>query len=107
MKWGLKSIRLGVVVLGLVGLAIFFAKRPFAGEGKGVEADVADLERTKLSAHLETSIRDGQNVLWCGTFQLAWNEICSLLAEDLHFATLGRCSGCRLRYGDRLSGPLP
>lgn len=85
MKWGIKSIRRIVVVLGLAVLAIFLAKRPFAGEGKGVEADVANLEGTSLSAHLETPIQDGRNVLWCGTFQLAWNEVRSLVGEDLHF----------------------
>ena len=27
-----------------------------------------------------------RNVLWCGTFQLAWNEACALVGGDLHFS---------------------
>ncbi|MHB8900833.1 MAG: hypothetical protein ACYC6Y_18950 [Thermoguttaceae bacterium] len=53
MRWGLKSIRRVVVVLGVAVLAVFLVNRPFAGEGEGLEADVANLERTRLSAHLK------------------------------------------------------
>lgn len=46
---------------------------------------VADLHRTIVSAHLECPINSGTNVLWCGTFQLAWNEVCQLTGGDLVF----------------------
>ena len=42
------------------------------------------LQKTVVSGHLRHPIRTGQNVLWCGTFQLAWNECCKLIGEDLH-----------------------
>ena len=44
------------------------------------------LQKTVVSSHLRYPIRSGQNVLWCGTFQLAWNECCKLIGEDLHMA---------------------
>jgi hypothetical protein len=33
---------------------------------------------TIVSPHLEQEIPAQTNVLWCGTFQLAWNELCDL-----------------------------
>jgi len=49
-------------------------------------ADAGQLSRTVVSSHLETPLPEGKNVLWCGTFQLAWNEVCRLAGEDLHFS---------------------
>jgi len=43
------------------------------------------LKSTVITPHLEQPIEPGTNVLWCGTFQLAWNEVCSLIGEDIHF----------------------
>lgn len=56
----------------------------FSREGL-IKADAADLRRTVVTPHLEEAIAGGRNVLWCGSFQLAWNEACVLLGEDLHF----------------------
>lgn len=39
---------------------------------------------TTVSAHLEEPIVAGKNVLWCATFQLAWNEACARLGQDIH-----------------------
>ena len=32
------------------------------------------LKATVVTPHLDQPIKTGENVLWCGTFQLAWNE---------------------------------
>jgi len=45
--------------------------------------DAASLGKTIVSPHLEQAIVPGKNVLWCGTFQLAWNEACQLAGGDL------------------------
>jgi hypothetical protein len=47
--------------------------------------DAASLTRTIISAHLDAPITKGTSVLWCGTFQLAWNEACQLTGGDLQF----------------------
>ena len=47
--------------------------------------DAASLKQTIVSPHLEAEITKGTNVLWCGTFQLAWNEACDLTGGDLRF----------------------
>ena len=55
--------------------------------------DAAKLTQTIVTPHLETGIAKGTNLLWCGTFQLAWNEACRLTGGDLQLAddpTLGR-----------------
>jgi hypothetical protein len=53
---------------------------------KGVQANAAALTGTLITPHLETEIRPGTNLLWCGTFQLAWNEACALAGGDLQLA---------------------
>jgi hypothetical protein len=45
----------------------------------------ASLKHTIVSSDLDATIRKGTNVLWCGTFQLAWNEACQLVGGDLRF----------------------
>ena len=36
-----------------------------------------------MTPHLEQEIKPGQNVLWCSTFQLAWNELRTLAGGDI------------------------
>lgn len=48
-----------------------------AGE-PALKADAEDLKHTIVTPHLEHAIPAKTNVLWCGTFQLAWNELCDL-----------------------------
>jgi len=45
-----------------------------------------NLRATVISPHLAAAIKPNTNVLWCGTFQLVWNELCDLVGENLHFA---------------------
>ncbi|MHB1456233.1 MAG: hypothetical protein ACYC0V_04895 [Armatimonadota bacterium] len=37
-----------------------------------------ELKSTIITPHMEQKIVPGKNVLWCSTFQLAWNELCDL-----------------------------
>jgi len=46
----------------------------------------SDLKQTVVAATLDAPIVPGTNVIWCGTFQLAWNEACNLIGQDIHFA---------------------
>jgi hypothetical protein len=48
-------------------------------------ANAADLPGTLVTAHLDTPLPAGKNVLWCGSFQLAWNEACTLAGGKLQF----------------------
>ena len=50
-----------------------------------LEANAADLKDTIVTPHLEVPVAVEQNILWGATFQLAWNEACALVEEDLHF----------------------
>ncbi len=45
-----------------------------------------ELKTTIITPHLEAGIEAGKNVLWCGTFQLAWNEACNLTGGNLRFS---------------------
>lgn len=40
-----------------------------------LKADAGSLKGTIVTPHMEQQIRPGMNVLWCSTFQLAWNEL--------------------------------
>ena len=46
----------------------------------------SDLKQTVVVATPDVPIEPGTNVLWCGTFQLAWNQACDLIGEDIHLA---------------------
>jgi len=50
-----------------------------------VRGDAADLAGTTVSAHTEVPIVAGENVIWSGSFQLAWNELIDLLGEPVKF----------------------
>jgi len=52
---------------------------------KLLTARADDLQATAITPHLEVPIEPGRSVLWCATFQLAWNGVCSLIDEDIHF----------------------
>ena len=69
-----------VVLVALAGYWIWWADR----DNYLLRADARDLKSTVVTAHLEEPIVPGKNVLWCSTFQLAWNEGCALLGEDIH-----------------------
>jgi len=43
-----------------------------------LKADANQLKYTIVTPHLEQQIASNMNVLWCSTFQLAWNELCDL-----------------------------
>lgn len=47
--------------------------------------DAATLKQTVVSPTLDAQIVKGTNLLWCGTFQLAWNEACRLTGGNLQF----------------------
>ena len=55
-------------------------------EGGVLQVDASGLKNTCVSPHLEAPNKEGANVLWCGTFRLAWNEVRTLIGEDSHFA---------------------
>jgi hypothetical protein len=82
------KVILPITILVLLGIFYFPGgeKHDDVFDSVGLlDASADQLQATKVVADLEEPIPEKTNVLWCGTFQLAWNEICSLLGEDLHF----------------------
>jgi hypothetical protein len=72
-------------IFGVVGMcAISVAQSPRKQthlEKAGLpalQADAKDLKHTIITPHLKQVIPKDTNVLWCNTFQLAWNEFCDL-----------------------------
>ena len=51
-----------------------------------LKSDAKHLKQTIVTSHDEAPIRPGQNVLWCSTFQLVWNEACRQAGGDIHMA---------------------
>ena len=83
-----KKASVGLALLGLlcIGAVCVFETHDDAFTEEGLlETNVSDLNRTIVTPHLETPLPSGSSVLWCGTFQLAWNEACSLIGENLRF----------------------
>lgn len=84
----MKATKLAVLILIFVALGVFVvtlveseAEKKTHNDIAGVpdlKANVGDLKQTIITPHLEQSIVPGTNVLWCNTFQLAWNEFIDL-----------------------------
>ena len=81
----MKKIILVVLILVVVaGVAWFVVQRMVRDGDVLLKANADDLKTTVVTPHLEAPIEEGKNVLWCATFQLAWNEACDLVGEDIH-----------------------
>lgn len=48
--------------------------------------EAEQLPSIRIEGHQEAPINAGTNLPWCGTFQLAWNDVRSLIGEDIHLA---------------------
>jgi len=42
-----------------------------------------ELKQTDIVSTLDAPISKGRNLLWCATFQVAWNEFCTQAGEDI------------------------
>jgi hypothetical protein len=78
-----------VLCIVLLGCALLAAFLPRLGHNKIaspplLKADGKDLKSTLITPHLEAPITPGNNVLWCSTFQLVWNESCRYAGGDIH-----------------------
>ncbi len=69
---------------------IFFLKQKRSielfSEPPALDCKAGSLKASHVTAHMDVPIRSGTNLLWCGTFQLAWNEAANFFGEELHFA---------------------
>jgi hypothetical protein len=88
MRWIRSAVVAGIVFLfgvsSCVDLPSESHDRAFSEEGL-IRADAASLRATVVSPHLDAVLPRDENVLWCGTFQLAWNEVCGLAGGKLQF----------------------
>ncbi len=48
-----------------------------------LKANARELKATIVTPYLEQKMVAGKNVLWCDTFQLAWNELYDLISEPV------------------------
>jgi hypothetical protein len=83
-----KKVTVGAAILAVVYIAAAWLTRThdqaFTEQGL-LTADSRQLHGTVVTPHLETGLSREQNLLWCGSFQLAWNEACSAIGEPLRF----------------------
>lgn len=81
-----------LVICSLIALAlgIHALKGPGTGQHRQttpdkpyVKANANDLRTTIVTPHMEQAMTPGRNILWCSTFQLAWNELKGLAGGPL------------------------
>jgi hypothetical protein len=80
-----------VVILAVLGFDALLGPNNWQGifrAERTVRGNANNLKATYVTPHLEVQILPGTNLIWCGTFQLAWNEACTLAGGDLHLANL-------------------
>jgi hypothetical protein len=71
------------VVAGVSAAVLYGLLRGRTVEPPLLRADARELRRTVVTPHLEEQIVPGRNVLWCSSFQLAWNEGCRNASGDI------------------------
>jgi len=89
MKWTLKALLLMFASVLTLSLGSGGGCAPDAGdfrEKPALSANAEQLPSLIVTPHLDVPMEPGKNVLWCGTFQLAWNEICTLAGGQVKFA---------------------
>ncbi len=57
----------------------------YFSNNKLLKANADELDTTVVSPHLEIPMNTDKNIVWCSTFQLAWNKACELIGENIHF----------------------
>jgi len=96
---------LGRVLLGVLLLFLVLGADALCGpknwhalfrREKMLGTDAQGLKATYVSPHLEAQIAKGTNLLWCGTFQLCWNEACRLTGGDLQFTNAASLLGIHI-----------
>lgn len=60
-------------------------------------ADTEALEHTRFAAGLDTPLRPEENLLWCGTTELAWGELTRLLAGPARLSRGGETADALAR----------
>jgi hypothetical protein len=76
----------GLLIAGIGLAAIIFRPKPTHDQIAGppvLLADARELKSTIVTPLLEEPIVPGKNILWCSTFQLAWNEGCRAAGGDI------------------------
>ena len=70
-----------VLDLGTFGLGYYYNAKfhDKIARTPNLKAKASELKSTIVTPHLEQKIEKNKNVLWCTTFQLAWNEFCKVL----------------------------
>ena len=72
------------LLLALVAICGCFWRKK---EEKTLQADSKDFPNTIITSHLEEKIVPGKNIIYCSTFQLAWNELRDdIIKEDIRLA---------------------
>lgn len=59
---------------------------------KTVRGNASDFKATYVTPHLDVALARGTNLLWCGTFQMAWDEACALTGGNLQLASADNAS---------------
>ncbi len=77
--WKGKAAAAVAVAAAVGGTAYFFTTDP----GTHLVAKSTELKRTVITPHLDCPVEAGKNVLYCATFQLAWNEFKALAGKDV------------------------
>lgn len=63
-------------------------------------ANADELTTTKVAAELNGRIEPGTNLIWCATFQTAWNEMTDLIGEEIRFTANEPASAARLNRSE-------
>jgi len=64
---------------------LYTAQRALKPTPPTIKCDAITLNHTQVIPTLDTPIEPGTNLIWCASFQLAWNEMIDILGKELRF----------------------
>ncbi len=76
-----KGIHMKRPGLLLAALLVMFS---CAKKNEEIFAKGAPPKNTVILAHPDAVIEKNKNYIWCSTIQIAWNELCEKIGEDIH-----------------------
>jgi len=76
LKYSKKIIFVAMVLAVMLHCKISFAADSYEVDLGGAAIDSSQLKATRITPVLDAKINTGENLIYCSTFQMAWNSLC-------------------------------
>ena len=75
MEKKMKIIKIMILILAAIPFII--SDNILAQEAEPEQISSDDLSQTAITCYLQEKMSEGENLLYCSAFQIAWDELCN------------------------------